>query len=126
MRVHLDYRLTELKPGITIECKLLETWAYQKLLSYLGKLNAGATGTQMQQFSDPEFLELAKAILSAHCRNLRGIELEEDGKVHSAEVSDLLKYGMFLDLCFIILSKLFINSQLSKVDEVELKKPLAS
>lgn len=133
MLVSLDYK--EVKVGnddVTVEIKPLSVGAYQDILKILHGIISKSSGSNLSeeevrdlgiaQMSNPELIEVCKKTFPEHVRNLKGIQLQENGEVRDATIEDLFRYGALIDYCISILTTLFQESNLSKKEEKDLKK----
>lgn len=135
MLVSLGYKKMELQQGVTIMVKQLNVEAYQKLISVISTFaksqNEDMTEQQvmlngLEQMSNTEVVRIAKEIIPAHCKDLEGIDLEDDSdgetKIRTATVSDLFEIGALLPFVVAIIFELFRISSISEDDTKKLKK----
>lgn len=111
-----DERDIELLAGVVLKARPLEAWAFQKIMALLSETNNEDQNAGLKQLSNPKLLEVAEKVLPAHCSNLSGIEIKKGGVTKTAEITDLLSHGAFVDLLVIAISKLL---EISTVDKTQ-------
>ena len=127
MLVDLDYQNFEVpeKEGVSVDVRVLDTWAYQKLLSLIGKFkldDATDESQAVEKFGNAEIATVAKDVIPGHCRNLKGIEVKKGGDVRPMSIDELCDVGQTLDICFLVLVQLFTISNISSSEAKTIKK----
>ena len=125
MLINLDYDTFEIpETDATIEVRPLNVVSYQKILKVMAGVGeiGDSVSAGLEQLSNPKILEIASEVLPNFTKNLKGIQIQQDGNIVDATVADLIKHGAFLQMCFQILLHLFTISGIKKEDEQKIKK----
>lgn len=126
MILNLDYTEVTLSEGVTVEVKPMSVGDYQHVLKFLMQVSAleksgkDATEVAIESLSNENASQLCQSLLPAYAKNLKGIEINENGSKREAVCEDLLKYGGLSVLLIPFITQLFNVSGVK--DGEELKK----
>ena len=121
MLLDLDYRPYNPPemPGVSMQVRPLTLGAYQEVAKLLSGLRGGEEGKHpdlLRELGEPRLATAMAAILPTHVKEMRGVQVREEGATRSIEAADLAKYGPLHPLGTLILLHLFSISVLSEDD----------
>lgn len=124
MLLDLDYRDFRPPgfPGVTVQVRPLETWAFQEAMQYIGKRQSAEANQQDKRRITLEFMsdgivrELGKKILPKHARNLTGLEIKTEGGRRNATLDDVTDAAPLLGLLIAMLTHLITISMLTEAE----------
>lgn len=125
MRLILDYQKLEIASGITIEAKSLEYADYQHLARFTMSLVEASKSDEpkevlgLKQLSNEDLMEVGRSVIPKYCRNLKGIEVEQEGTERLATIEDLTTYGAFSPIIIAVLTKLFEISTIKEKEDLK-------
>ena len=136
MLLDLDYREFHPPgfPGVTVQVRPLETWAFQEAMQYIGKKQAAsATANEqdkrainMEFMSDGIVRDLGAKILPKHARDLCGLEIKTGGGKRNGTIDDVVTYAPLLGLLIALLTHLITISMLTEAEVGNSDEPSGS
>ena len=127
MKLSLDYKVQPLMEGVSIEMKSMENQDYQQVLKLMGILMPGDNDSEnreerVKRLSQTILAEVMSKVIPKYCRNLVGLEIEENGKDRPATIEEFSTLGGFFMLAVQTLTLLFNASQLNTAQVDAVKK----
>ena len=135
MLLDLDYREFSPPgfPGVTVQVRPLETWAFQKAMEYIGKQQPKQDADEREKrkinlefMSDGIVRDLGATILPKHARDLSGLEVKIGGGKRNASVEDVVTYAPLLGLLIALLTHLITISMLTEAEAGNSGEPSGS
>ena len=129
MLLIVDYQKVEFEEGFSVEMKPLDVVSYQAVTKLLSAIQPSSTMASeemaiygFEQMSNELLTQVANKVIPAHCRNLTGIQIKEEGSIRDATIDDIIAQGAFIQIAFSIITRLFSMSTLSAQEEEAVKK----